>query len=204
MNELVREIEEDMRRERAQRLWSRFGRMLVWASVGVIAVTAAIVLWQDHKRSQAAVQTAQFIRGINRLGVEDYKGAIEVFDALTKNENSPYYGMAMLRKAQAQAALGKKEEAVKTYQTLAKRKGLFSDLAKVLAGAPERPDRSSPFYYTQSEAIAWQLAGQGKTGEAADILAALAADEKTPTSQRERVSQALHYLAPGKKALSDE
>lgn len=210
MNELIREIEADIRQERMQRLWNSFGRVMVWASVAIIAGTAAVVLWQDHRQSRAAVETSQFIKGIDRMGMEDYKGAIEVFSALAANENSNYYGLAMLRKAQAELLLDDEKAAQETYRMLAGHKGAFADIASVLAtDAPLAPKQDSPFYHTQSEWKAWRLLDEGKKEEALALFAALRDDEEAPPTQRERMTQVLGHMAPGsapvvKKQDSDE
>src|SRR5688500_15726335 len=118
MNELLREIEDDIRRERFNHLWHRFGRIMVGVSIVVVLATIAVVIMQNQKQSAAMEKTAQFIRGIDRIRIEDYKGAITIFDELAADETSPYYGLAMRQKAKAQAALGNNAEAMKTYESL--------------------------------------------------------------------------------------
>ena len=46
MNELVREIEEDIRQERIDRLWRSFGKGMVGLSIAVILTTVAVVMVQ--------------------------------------------------------------------------------------------------------------------------------------------------------------
>jgi hypothetical protein len=217
MNELLRELEADIRNEKLQRLWHSFGKMMIAASIVIIVVTIGVVIWQEHEQSVAAEQTSQFIKGLDRLNVEDYRGAIAVFGAMTKDDDSPYYGMAMLRKAQAEALSGDKDAALATYQALARHDGsghnaAFVDLGKMLAADNKtlvEPKKGSPLYYTQSEWKGWQLMQQGKKQDAAKIFLALRDDENTPATLRERMVQVLQYVAPeaaekSAKAAGDE
>lgn len=203
MNEMFKEIEEDMRRERTQRLWNSFGKLMVMASIAVIAATIAIVVWQDRKEDRSIEQTTQFIKGLDRLNVEDYKGAIEVFTSLAENGGSSYYGMSMLRKAQAQVALGDREGALKTYEALASHgpdDDAFVGLGRILAvdssGKALEPVKSSPFYYSQQEWQAWQLVKDGKTKEALAVFEALHNDVASPASLRQRAGEIVAYLPP--------
>lgn len=206
MNELFLEIEEDIRREKYEKFWRSFGRVMVLASLALLLVTAAFVMWQSHRQSDAAEKTAQLLKGIDRLNIEDYKGAVPLFSALTDDDGSRYYGVAMLRKAQAQALSGDKEGAQKTYGALAGKNSEFADMAKLKTiGGNEVAEvgAASPFYYTLTETRAWALLDQGKKAEAAELFYTLASDEKTPRSLVGRARDVLQHIAP-EKVKKDE
>ena len=211
MNELVREIEEDIRQERIDRLWRSFGKGMVGLSIAVILTTVAVVMVQDHKRNQAIDQTTQMIKGIDRMNIEDFKGAIPIFDQLASHEDSTYYEWVMLRKAQAELALGQGSETQKIYETLAKRDDVVGALAKLLHygntasndNVPA-PNKNAPLYYTQSEFRAWQLLELGKNDQAVDQFMALWQDSGTPSSLHERVTEILQHIAPEKLVMKDK
>lgn len=203
MNELLRELEEDIRNERLERLWNSFGKLIMAASVAVIVVTVIVVVWQNRKHEYATTQTSQFIKGLDRFKVEDYSGALEVFTDLAADEQSPYYGIAMLHKAKAHRLHNDIEAARKTYQALAEHSSnesnkTFTELARILAADSADklidPPKDSPFFYTQTDWRAWQLMQKGDKQEAIGIFTALRDDEHTPPSQRERVKQVLEHL----------
>jgi len=204
MNELIREIEEDIRRERFDKMWKSFGKVMVSISIAVILGTIVFVVMQDRRQSNAMEKTAQLIKGIDRLNIEDYKDAITVFSSLADDPSSKYYGMAMLRKASAENALGRHDDAIKTYQQLAGSNAAFGDLAKLMltpeAGKTIEPVLSSPFYYTQSEWKGWQLLQQGKKDEAVKQFLTIYQDAETPRSIHERMAEVLHHIAPEKLA----
>jgi hypothetical protein len=201
MNELFREIEEEMKRERFKQGWNSFGHLIIWLSIGVVVATTLFVVWNNYTQRHAEEKTGRFLLGVSRLDSEDYKGAVSIFSELADDESSPYYRLAMLRKAQAQELSGDAEGAKKTYETLAKGEAAFSDLAKLKAAGKDgfvEVAPNSPFYYTMVEYNAWQLLRTGKNAEAADAFAALVNDKKTPNSMVARVSEVLRVIAPEK------
>ena len=197
MSELFAELQEDMRQERLQKLWNSFGKVMVAISLVVILITIVVVTVESHRRSVAMRQTSQFMSAIDRLSVEDYKGAIALFSAMAEDESSPYYGMAMLHKAEAEEASGNKDAAEKTYAALASHDQVFGALAALrLTGKQPEPDRNSPFYYTLLERQAWQLVQENGKDKALKLFTDLRDDNNAPSSLRERANEALQYLSP--------
>jgi len=197
MSELFKEIEDEIKQEKFEKLWRSFGRVMVWASVGLVAATVVFVLWQNNAQSTAEAKTAQLLHGVDRLQIEDYKGAVPIFSALTDEDSSPYYAIAMLRKAGAQGLSGDKEGAEKTYAALAKHDDILADIAK-LKGKIGDIAPNSPFYHTLLEYKAWQLLADGKKADAAEIFKNLANDEKTPKTIADRAGEVLRTIAPEK------
>lgn len=203
MNELIREIEEDIRNERLQKLWNAFGKLLVTISVCIVLGTAAYVVLQNHRTSVAMEQTSKLLRGIDRMRLEDFKTADSELAKLTDDTSSPYYGIAMLRRAQSQAAVGDKEGAKRSYQALASHSDEFGALAQLMLTADNVAiappyDRNAPLYHSLREAQAWQLMDEGKKDEAIEIFAALNNDEAAPATMRARMQQVLGHIAPQK------
>ncbi len=202
MSELLREIEEDIRNERIRKVWRAVSKVMVQASVLVVLGTIGIVTWQHYSQSRAMEQTSRFMKGIDRLGVEDYRGAIAAFDELSADKGTSYYALAMLHKGQAEELSGDREAARKTYDALA-RSGAsdenFTVLASLLAVSDSdallpAPGKDTPFAYTRSEWRAWQLLKQGKRDEAVAIFTELSDDERVPYSLRARASEVLSHL----------
>jgi hypothetical protein len=200
MNELFREIREDVRRERLRLLWRHFGKLVVGLSVTVVLATVAAVVWQDRVRGEAQAGTGLLLRGLDRMKVEDYQGAQDLFEALAGKKDSPYYGLAMLRKAEVLALSGDQEGARKTYEELsAHGKGKsrdFADLARLLAGRePGSPAAASAFYHAALERQAWALLEKGEEKEASGIFTQLRDDGQAPFALRQRAALAAEYLA---------
>jgi hypothetical protein len=198
MNELLREIEEDLRREKFDRLWGNIGKIMIGVSALVILTTIIVVAYQNHKETRAMEQTGQFISGLDHASHKDYKGAIVAFTQISDDTSSSYYGLAMLRKAQAQADAGDKAGAAETYKALASADNTFSTLAVMQGGNMNiSPDKKSPFYYTLAEWQGWQLVNAGKKDEAVTKFIVLRDDTEAPFSMRQRMQDVVQQLAPG-------
>lgn len=196
MSDLLKEFEQDIRRERLDQLWQRFGRMMVGLSVVVVVVTVVYVVWHDYATNRAMEQTSGLVTGGERLNAQKYKEATVEFDKVIATGDASHASLAMLRKAQAQKADGDEGAAIKTYEELAKRDGMYADLAKINLEQDKAPPRDSAFYFTRSEQYAWGLLKAGKKEEAVKIMQSLRDDNEAPRSQRNRLTQLLSHLAP--------
>mgnify|MGYP001362497414 CR=1 FL=1 len=212
MSELFREIQEDIRRERFDKIWRSVGRFAVWGSIALIAATTVYVVWDNYTQRQVEAKTAQLLRGTERLNSSDYKGAIPIFSAMADDNESSYYSLAMLQKAAAQELNGDSEAAKKTYLALVKHQSgkdesKLSEQAKLKIAennAAIEVSKDSPFYHTLAEQNAWHLLKSGKKSEAAEVFANLVNDKDSPRTLVERSSAALHIIAPeklGEKSL---
>lgn len=206
MNELFREIEEDIRRERLDKLWKQFGKILIGISISIVLVTIVVVSVQYWRESEAKENTARFIKATALLDKQDYKGAIAMYDELAE-ESDGYYSISMLRKGYAQLASGDKEGAQKTYVELAKHDEIFGALAGMLAEEDGKvtiePDEDSPFYYSQIEHKAWQLLQVGKKTESLGLFSKLDQDVRAPATMRARARQVIQYLGATKESKHD-
>ena len=197
MSELFNEIEEEIKQEKFDRLWRSFGRVMVLASVALVAVTVIFVLWQNNSQNFAEAKTGKLLQGIGRLEIEDYRGAIPIFSELAADKTSPYYGIAILRKAQAQDLSGDKEGAIATYAELAKTSSTFAEIAELKGQIAETPTTSA-LYHTLAEYKAWQLLNDGKKVDAVAIFERLAHDENSPRTLADRAKEVLRTIAPEK------
>lgn len=204
MSDLLKEFEDDLKREQAESRWRSFGKNMVGVSIAIVIGTIGAVVWQNVKESRATRETALFIKGMDRMDVEDYKGAVSLFDELAREGSNSKYGLAMLRKAQAQKALGDKEGMLATYKELSSHddsaNAPFAGVARILAaqdsGEMIEPQKGNPYYHAQLEWKAWQLVDAGKKDEAVELFVALQDDTSTPSGIHNRAAEALQLLKP--------
>lgn len=202
MSDLLKEIQDDMRRERAENMWRNFGRQAVGISIAVVLGTIGAVGWKSYQSSENTAMTSLLVTGLNRMEVEDYKGALAAFEEASRETSDPKYGIAMLRKAELQRKTGDLAAAQETYRALAASGGkheAFAALAAMLAAKEEviaEPAKGAPYYHLQREWRAWQLVDQDKKDEAVAIFTALNDDAETPVPVRGRAAEALQLLAP--------
>lgn len=201
MSELFREIEEDIKRERFEKIWRNVIYLVVWGSVAVVALTAILVALDNHERSQAEAKTSILLRGIERLTLTDYKEAIPLFSGLTDDEASPYYPLAMLRKAEAKQLSGDAEGAGQIYKQLSKRQDVFGDLSRLKIEDDTSESGSAGnriFHYSYMEKRAWAALSDNHKEEAVKLFSDLVNDKQTPRSLAARAGEVLRVIAPEK------
>lgn len=198
MTDLFKELETDLRQEKFDRLWQRFGRAMVLASVAVVLATVVHVAWKEHRKTQAAEQTGALLAAVEKLNAGDYADATKDFEAIAASADDAHATLALLRKAQAEKNAGDLAAAAATYTALANREGPLAFLAKVSAGGAE-PQPGEPFYYTRSENHAWSLLEQNRHEEALALLTRLRDDPNAPRAQRMRLAQTVPHIPAGAK-----
>ncbi len=116
MSDIFREIEEDVRRERLEKLWKAYGKyiiaLLVLAALGV----GGWKLWQRHQKG-AAEKTAIAFTAAQRI--TNPQQAANAFADMVGNAPSGYAKLAKLSEANAMFAAGQQKDAVALYKTIA-------------------------------------------------------------------------------------
>lgn len=206
MSDLLKEFEDDLRREKTETLWKNIGKNLVGISIAIVIGTIGGVVWKEYKGSNAEKNTALLMTGFEHLDAQDYKGAVQAFSDAAEKTSGGAYGIAMLNKAYAQTKSGEDTAAQETYAKLAKETGgdvaAFSSVARILATRDSKemiePVKGTPFYHAQQEWKAWQLLEADNKEEAIGIFISLNDDKDTPVGVRGRAAEALQLLAPEK------
>lgn len=201
MSELLREIEEDIKRDRAQALWRKVGPWLISASLCVIAATASYVGWQSWQRSRAEGHTHELLAYIR--GIEDGKpvppetvkgaahGAIASFKQAADELNAREYAKAEAIYAELAANKALPEE----FQALATVLHRYALTGQGKTGGGDVP-ADSPYASLSREMAAWQAAAAGDTKSAVNNFTLLRDGIETPAGPRERARQALAAIAP--------
>ena len=196
MADLFQEIIQDMQADRVGDLWKKYGKWVVYTAVSIIIVTAVMVYWNHHKRELAMRQTALYLEAAAALAKGDGVQALATLDKISVPVRSSYYGLVLLKKAQAQTMLGKYEEAQKNLADLAKRNDVYGDVGKAMLkdSASASSQKTTPLQFTRSEWMAWDLVAKGQEAKAAEQFSALAGMADVPVTLRDRALMMATYL----------
>lgn len=207
MSELIRELEEDIRRDQLRDAWKRYGWIIISLCVILVAGTAGSVGWKSYRAAQGEKYTAQLIAAASE---KDDARRNAAYAQLMKDAGTHAQGaMAGLRLAADQRASGKEAEALATYRIIVETNypAQFRHLARALAThtsinsgeelklSPVDIGKSMPYYDTLREAEAWRLLSAGDKQKAFERFSALAEDVGTPTAQRQRMNMIVSYLS---------
>ena len=212
MADIFDEIEEDLRKERAKKLWDRYGWIVLVAAGAVVLGVAGWRGWQWYQNREAAAAAGRYLAAAAVADRGDATAAIEAFASLSADGPAGYRMLARLREAGAKAKLGQTGEAVALYGAPAADPSappLYRDLATLFAvlhqadtGDPRAlADRlaplaaaGAPFRHSAMELQAVLAERRGDRAEARRLLQALAEDRAAPEGVRRRAGQMLAAL----------
>ncbi|MDC7788092.1 tetratricopeptide repeat protein [Rhodoplanes sp. TEM] len=218
MTDIFQEVDEEVRRERLQQFWKRYGGLVIALCVLVVAGVAGWRGWQWYEARQAAEASIAFDAAV-RLAQEGKHGeASAAFAKLAVDVKIPAYrSLARLREADEQAATDRKA-AIATFDAVAGDAGtspLFREVATLRAGllmvdtAPyaelqarleplARPDGA--FRHSAREMLALSAWKAGDAAAARRWAEAAAGDADAPAGLKARVDILLALLGESAKS----
>ncbi len=145
MTEFFREVDEDVRRDRVVRLWTKYRYLLIALAVLVVAGTGGWRLYGHYRDEAAQAASAKYEAAAQLSRDGKSTEATAAFDALSKTAPKGYASIARLRAADERAA-SDPQAAIKAYEALAADPSfdpVFKDFAKLRA-AMLRVDSDDP------------------------------------------------------------
>jgi hypothetical protein len=202
--DIFREVDEEVRRERLEQLWKRYGNYIIAAAFLVLACIGAwrgYVYWEERKAAEAgaAYEAASALAEAGK-----HTEAEAAFAKLASEGTPGYRNLARFREA-AQLGLSDPKGAVATYDALANDASLgqsMQDLAAVRGAlllvdtAPYQDLRTRlepltaadrPFRHSARELLAFAAWRSGDSGAARHWIDAVVGDPTTPSTIRTRV-----------------
>lgn len=212
--DIFQEVDEEVRRERLQKLWDRYGYLLIALCVLIVAGVGGwrgYEYWQSKKAGESAVAYEQAVR-LAEAG--KHKDADAAFARIAAGGTAGYRVLARLRAA-AELAQTDRKAAVAAYDALAEDKKagqVIDDLATVRAGvllldnAPyaEMQKRLEPltapgrtFRHTARELLALSAWKAGNVAAARKWTDMIMTDPETPGGTRSRAQVLSDLIAAG-------
>ncbi len=210
--ELIREVDEEVKRDKLQKRLKRFGPLIVGGVAVVVAIAGGVVFWLDQQEKKRVAFSDAFAAAIVMAEQGDQDGAFEAFATLGQQNAGGYKVLAKIRQAALAVEFGDTDTAIGLYREVAGDNGVaeeFRDMATILGGMLEADD-ADPAELTArlapltQEDNAWRFSAreltavlamrQGDTDAAAELLRGLAADPDSPPGVRARASELLAAL----------
>jgi len=117
VTDIFREVEEDVRRERIQKLWKAYGNYAIAALVLLFASIGGWQLWQRHEQEERAKVAAAFIAAQR---ISNPQAAASAFVDVARTAPRGYATVARLAEAAAMFASGQQSSAISLYKQIAK------------------------------------------------------------------------------------
>lgn len=212
LSDIFTEVDEDLRREKALKLWNRYGNYVAGAALLIVGGTAANVFWQDYQHKQAEAAAAQYVAAISQAKSGDAATAGLALAGIVRDGKSGYSVLARFEEAALKSRQGDVAGAAATYRAIAEDTSAdqaLRDAAAVLAaltstGSADAGDSdkrlatltapNSPWRHLAWEIEALAAAKAGKMEEARSLYARIADDPDAPSGARTRAAEMLAAL----------
>jgi hypothetical protein len=210
MADIFQEVEEDLRRDRYERLAKAYGGYIIVGILLLVIGTVGYVLWKNWRENQDQTATLQLAEAVNPETPAAGATATPNGEALGKvaaEGPAGPAGLARFYEAGLRSRNGDRAAAIALYDRLAKDPSiapLYQDLAALLAvqlqvndGDPkslaERLEPlsadTSPWRYTARELGGLLAARTGDTARARTVFQQLADDNGAPAGMRVRAAE---------------
>ena len=207
-DQLFREVDEEVRQDRLQNLWKRYGIYAGIVAVAIVGGTIAFVLWQNSQQSARDADSTRFLNAVVQEGTQADSALLELRELAA--EGTPAYRfLAKLREGRLLAQEGNKAQALVVFDSIAADSRLsvtYRDLASLLAvtnsldvlsqneveariGPLNVPE--NPFRVTARELLAAAAIQAGDRSLAEDLLRANQSDTSAPVGSRARATEIL-------------
>jgi hypothetical protein len=210
VSDILREIDEDLRRDSLEKLWRKYGIYALGLAVVVVLAIAGYTGWQRYSENRQAERARQYESALQLIAAGD-AAAAEQLQALVDGSDG-YADLSRLQAAALKAKAGDVAGAVGIYEQLAADSGVdehLRQLAVILLAlhtadtAP--PDAlterlepltaaGNPWRYTALEITAVLARRDGDAARAEQILTGLADDLDAPQGLRQRAAEMLAAL----------
>ncbi len=212
---IFREVDEELRKDKLQDLWKRYGTLVIAGCVALVLGTAGSVLWRNHQADQRSAESARFAAAIELVQRGDNANAVTAFSALADDAGSGYALIARFQEAAARAETGDSQGAVAVYDGIVADGGadqIYRDLAALMAAmqlanvasAADLEARlqalltdDNPWRFSAQELIATVAVREGRTAAAVESFKALTEAADAPPGVRARAQQMLNALGEG-------
>ena len=212
MTDIFHEVEEDVRRERYEQIWKKYGDYII-AAIAVIAIAiAGYKFWQRYETQQLINASTQLNAAEKLAEANDNASAAAAFANLAKTAPSGYADLARLAEAGSLLAAGNKSEGLALYKTIAATSSPLAPIARVRAAwamadtAPKSELQnllgpltapSSAWRFVAGEILAYADYHAGNLKAAGAEFEALAKDSNVPRTLRGRADAMATFIKGG-------
>jgi hypothetical protein len=213
VSDIFREVEEDVRRERFEQLWKKYGDYIIAGAAVVVIAVACFQLWRIYDQRQRVKASDEYMAADQLLQAGQASDAQTAFAKLQETAPGGYAAIAKLQEADAMVTSGNTADAVLIYKQIAAGKDdILAAVARIHAGwaivdsSPKSDvvsligpltDSSSPWHSMAREILAYADYRAGATQAALQEYQALFNDPNAPSQLRVRCDVMATFIKAG-------
>jgi hypothetical protein len=210
VSDIFQEVEEDVRRERYEEIWKKYGNHIIALAAVIVVAVGAWQFWQRYELSRRQELSDKYEAALILARSGDAVKAEEALSGLVKDATGGYAAIVKFELATAMMAQGKRDPAVALLRELVQEPDpLISNparlrLAWTIADAAPKPEiasltqplmaADSPWRFAAAEVIAYMDLTQGSRGEALAQYEKLSQETGAPPSLRSRATAIANYI----------
>jgi hypothetical protein len=115
----MREVDEELRKERLNTIVSRYGWAIVGAIVLLLGAVGGYIWWQDRQEKQAATQGEALLEALDSMESGNRNAAAAKVGPLAESDVEGYRVAALFARASSQAEAGQNPAAIATLKSIA-------------------------------------------------------------------------------------
>ena len=207
-DQFIYEVDEDLKRERQQELWNRYGRWVIAAVLVVVLGVAASVGWRHYQANRTAKAALAYAAAV-AMPAGKSEESLKALKALGADGPSGFAELARLQEVAQLSRQGNDPAAAAVYDAMSGDDGVaepFRNVATLLyvlatldkgdAAALEArlaplAAPTSPWRYSALELTALLARKRGDDARAREVFKRLADDTSTPPGVRARAAEFL-------------
>jgi hypothetical protein len=213
LSDIFREVEEEVRRERFEKIWKQYGDYIIAGVALIVIAIAGFELWQRYEENQKLKASETFIAAQELAIGGNLNQASAAFAVVAKDAPGGYAKMARLSQAGVLEVSGQRNEALMVFKSIAKDDdGLIGDVARLRGGwilAFDGPrsdmdsllapltDPTSPWRFSAREIIAYADFHAALNAKAQKEFQDIANDKDASQTLRRRCSAMAAFLKNG-------
>ena len=146
MSDIFAEVDADLRRDRWQALWDRYGLLVIGGAVGIVLLVTIIVGYRTFKQSQNEAASLRYEALLQQFNEEEAGAKFEALSSFALEENNGYGVLAAFGAARTAAEKGDFTAALAGFDALAARGDLappMRDFARLQAAIVQVNQKAS-------------------------------------------------------------
>ena len=213
MTDIFHEVEEEVRRERLEKIWKEYGDYIIGAVALIIMAVAAFELWRVYEQKQRTKASEGYLAATQIMQSGQAAYAAQIFAQIARTAPSGYAKVARVQEADALLTGSKRTEAIALYREIIA--GNDPELAAVgrihlawaLVGQVPRPEIDALLAPLSAPGNAWSAMAReilayedysgGNLAVAIKEYESLAADSGNPEGVRQRAKIMAMFLKAG-------
>lgn len=215
----IREVNEELRQDKAKALWGRFGPIVIGIAVLVVVATAGYVAYDYWTQKRANESGDRFSQALELARQGENDKALTALRELEENGHGAYPVLARMRAATVMAEQGDADAAVEAFDRVAADGAVpdvVRDMARIRAGlilvdhgtyedvaerVEELTAEGNAMRFTALETLGLSAWNEGRREDAQALYQKILDDQQAPQGVRER-AELMSELIAGSGASS--